>query len=125
MSTATPSGVQVGYSRSEFGKIFQIYSHNVYLGMFRDFSFFEEGGRYFISFWEEAGKSPLITVEKRRLGPDKSLFIATTPGVAGQPVEIVRSEKIDHFTERLKASVEDMRTQHPQHKPVKSLRIVP
>jgi hypothetical protein len=81
--------------------ILQIYSRNVYSGLFKDFSFAEINGHYFISFKEEAGKTPLITVEKRRLGPDHSLFIATTPGPNGQPVEIVRSEKIDLFVSRL------------------------
>ena len=100
---------KIGYTRSEFGRIFQIYSQNVYSGFFRDFSFTELNGQYYISFREEAGKTPLITVEKRRLGPDKSLFVATTPGPKGQPVEIVRSEKIELFVERLKIEIDDMR----------------
>lgn len=104
------SVAKIGYSRYEFGKIFQIYSQNVYSGLFRDFSFTEIGGHYYISFREEAGKTPLITVEKRKLGPDKSLFVATTTGLKGEPVEIVRSEKIDLFTERLKAEIDDLRT---------------
>jgi hypothetical protein len=100
---------KIGYTRSEFGRIFQIYSQNVYSGLFRDFSFSEINGQYYISFREEAGKTPLITVEKRRLGPDRALFVATTPGLKGQPVEIVRSEKIDLFVERLRAEIDDMR----------------
>lgn len=109
---------KIGYSRYEFGKIFQIYSQNVYSGLFRDFSFSEIGGRYYISFREEAGKTPLITIEKRRLGPDKSLFVATTTGLKGQPVEIVRSEKIDIFAERVKDEINNLRTEH------KTLKIV-
>lgn len=108
MSFQTPSA-RIGYTRSEFGRIFQIYSQNVYSGLFRDFSFSEIGGHYFISFREEAGKTPLVTIEKRRLGPERTLFVATTPGSKGQPVEIVRSEKIDHFVERLKDEIESMR----------------
>ena len=100
---------KIGYSRYEFGKIFQIYSQNVYSGLFRDFAFTESGGRYFISFKEEAGKTPLITVEKRRLGPDKSLFVATTTGPKGEPVEIVRSEKIELFVERVKDEINALR----------------
>lgn len=99
----------IGYTRYEFGQIFQIYSQNVYSGFFRDFSFTEIQGRYYISFREEAGKIPLITVEKRRLGPDRNLFIATTPGMRGMPVEIARSEKINIFAERLKAEISAMR----------------
>jgi hypothetical protein len=57
---------RVGYTRSEFGAIFQIYSQHVYTGLFRDFSFTEFDGRYYISFREEAGATPLITIEKRR-----------------------------------------------------------
>jgi hypothetical protein len=100
---------KIGYSRYEFGKIFQIYSQNVYSGLFRDFAFTEINGRYFISFKEEAGKPPLITIEKRRLGPDKSLFVATTTGPKGEPVEIARSEKIDLFAERVKEEIGALR----------------
>ena len=103
------SMAKIGYSRYEFGKIFQIYSQNVYSGLFRDFSFSDINGQYFISFREEAGKIPLVTIEKRRLGPDRNLFIATTPGAKGQPVEIVRSEKIDAFAERLKDEISALR----------------
>lgn len=108
MSFQSPPA-RIGYTRSEFGRIFQIYSQNVYSGLFRDFSFSDINGRYFISFREEAGKTPLVTIEKRRMGPDKSLFVATTPGPKGEPVEIVRSEKIDLFVERLRAEIDDMR----------------
>ncbi len=102
-------GHAVGYTRGEFGAIFQIYSTHVYSGLFRDFSFTEQNGHYYISFREEAGKTPLITIQKRRLGPDKSLFIATTPGPKGALVEIARSEKIDHFVAALKEKIEHMR----------------
>jgi hypothetical protein len=108
MSTAF-GGAKIGYSRYEFGKIFQIYSQNVYAGLFRDFSFTEIGGQYFLSFREEAGKTPLITIEKRKLGPDRNLFVATTPGPKGAPVEIVRSEKIDLFAERVKEEINALR----------------
>lgn len=107
MSFQSPSA-KIGYTRSEFGRIFQIYSQNVYSGLFRDFSFSDINGRYFISFKEEANKTPLVTIEKRRLGPDRSLFVATTPGPKGEPAEVVRSEKIDIFTERLKAFVQEI-----------------
>lgn len=100
---------KIGYTRYEFGKIFQIYSQNVYSGLFRDFSFSDIGGRYYISFKEEAGKTPLITIEKRRVGPDRNLFVATTPGPKGEPVEIVRSEKIDLFAERVKEQINALR----------------
>lgn len=99
----------IGYTRKEFGAIFQVYSRNVYAGLFRDFSFVESGGRYFISFREEAGKTPLITIEKRRLGPERVLFIATTPGPRGELVEVVRSEKIEKFVEALSEKIAGMR----------------
>lgn len=99
----------VGYTRYEFGAIFQVYSQNVYAGLFKDFSFTEQNGHYYISFREEAGKTPLITILKRRLGPDRSLFIATTPGPKGSVVEIARSEKIDHFVDALKGKIAQMR----------------
>lgn len=102
-------GPKIGYTRYEFRMILQVYSRNVYSGLFKDFSFAEINGRYFISFKEEAGKTPLITVEKRRLGPDHNLFVATTPGPLGQPVEIVRSEKIEIFAQKLKDEVEWIR----------------
>lgn len=103
------NGPKIGYTRYEFGQIFQVYSRNVYTGLFKDFSFTEYQGQYFISFREEAGKIPLITVQKKRLGPDKSLFIATTPGPLGRPKEIVRSEKIDLFVENLRNEVDKIR----------------
>lgn len=120
MMQSGPSA-RIGYTRSEFGRIFQIYSQNVYAGLFRDFSFAEINGQYFISFREEAGKTPLITVEKRRLGPDRSLFVATTPGPKGQPVEIVRSEKIDLFVERLRDEINALRESGAAGK---SLRVI-
>lgn len=100
------SKTKIGYSRKEFGAIFQIYSQNVYNGLFRDFSFTETDSRYYISFREEAGKTPLITVEKKKLGPDKALFIATTPGPNNKIVEIARSEKIESFVRQLKGKIE-------------------
>lgn len=103
------AGAKVGYSRREFNAIFQIYSRNVYTGLFRDFSFAEHQGRYFISFREEAGKMPLITVEKRGLGPDRALFVATTPGQRGQIMEIARSEKIDNFVQQLSDKVDALK----------------
>jgi hypothetical protein len=103
------SGAAIGYTCHEFGQIFQIYSQNVYSGLFRDFSFAQIGGQYFISFREEAGKTPLITVEKRRLGPNRALFVATAPGPKGQPVEIARSEKIDIFVQKVKDEIATLR----------------
>jgi hypothetical protein len=108
MESNTSSTPKVGYTRYEFSLIFQVYSRNVYTGLFRDFSFTEHQGHYYISFREEAGAIPLITVQKRKLGPDRSLYIATTPGTNGQPLEIVRSEKIEAFIHRLNEEVEKL-----------------
>lgn len=102
MSLKTLSPPLTGYSRAEFGAIFQLYSQNVYTGLFRDFSFTEHSGRFYISFREEAGKAPLVTIEKRRLGPDRHLFVATSPGRQGRLMEIARSEKIQSFVDVLK-----------------------
>ena len=113
------SMARIGYTRSEFGRIFQIYSQNVYSGLFRDFSFSEINGQYYISFREEAGKTPLITVEKRRIGPERALFIATTPGPRGLPVEIVRSEKVDIFVEKLKREIDELRKTSEKTKNIK------
>ncbi len=118
----TAGSARIGYSRYEFGKIFQIYSQNVYSGLFRDFAFNEINGRYFISFKEEAGQTPLITIEKRRLGPDKSLFVATTTGPKGEPVEIVRSEKIDIFTDKVKDEIHAYRDNKACR--IRSLKVV-
>lgn len=100
---------KIGYTSKEFNAIFQLYSRNVYTGLFRDFSFADYNGRYYISFREEAGKTPLISVEKRRLGPDRVLFVASTTGPRGQVVEIVRSEKIESFTHQLGAEIDRLR----------------
>lgn len=107
MSVKSP---KIGYTRREFSAIFQIYSQNVYEGLFRDFSFTEVSGHYFISFREEAGQVPLITVEKRRLGPDRALFVATSPGPKGTLIEIARSEKIEAFVRTLKGKIKNLRT---------------
>ncbi len=111
----------VGYSRYEFGKIFQLYSQNVYAGLFRDFSFTEINGRFYISFREEAGKTPFVTIEKRKLGPERNLFVATITGPKGQPVEIVRSEKIDLFAERLKEEINQLKEKDTRTKSVRSI----
>ncbi len=110
MSVKPPYSAKIGYTRKEFGAIFQIYSQNVYTGLFKDFSFSEINGKYFISFREEAGKIPLITIEKRRLGPDRSLFVATTPALRHQLVEIARSEKLESFIKQLKGKIDMLRS---------------
>jgi hypothetical protein len=102
-------GGRIGYTRHEFNRIFQIYSRNVYTGLFRDFSFTDIDGRYFISFRQDAAQTPLVTIEKRRLGPDKALFIATTPGPRGTLRALARSEKIESFIEQLNAAVDVLR----------------
>lgn len=122
MESRTSATPKIGYTRYEFSLIFQVYSRNVYTNFFRDFSFTEHNGHYFISFREEAGAVPLITVQKRKLGPDRSLFVATTPGAHGQPVEIVRSEKIESFVQRLNEEVEILRARKASGK--KSLKVV-
>ena len=109
MSVKPPYQAKIGYTRKEFGAIFQVYSQNVYSGLFRDFSFSEVGGRYYISFREEATKTPLVTIEKRRLGPDRSLFVATSPGPSSQLVEIARSEKLEAFIRQLQGKIESFK----------------
>ncbi|MEM6781537.1 MAG: hypothetical protein AAF569_06705 [Pseudomonadota bacterium] len=100
---------KIGYSRREFSAIFQIYSQHVYTGLFKDFSFSEVNGRYYISFREEAGKTPLITIEKQKLGPDRVLFIATSPGEKGVLKEVARSEKLDSFVKQVRQKIESLR----------------
>lgn len=109
MEPTSSHAPKIGYSRYEFGLIFQVYSRNVYSGLFKNFCFTEYKGHYLISFQEDARKTPLITVEKRRLGPDRNLFVATTPGLHGDPREIVRSEKIENFVAKLKDEVDRIR----------------
>lgn len=120
MSVKPPYDKKIGYTRKEFGAIFQLYSQNVYTGLFKDFSFIDLNGRYFISFREEAGKAPLVSIEKRRLGPDRVLFVATSPhgyksggkGANGghkQLVEIARSEKLEPFIRQLQTKIEAFR----------------
>ncbi len=97
---------KIGYTRKEFGAIFQLYSQNVYTGLFKDFSFIDINGKYFISFREEAGATPLITIEKRKIGGDRVLFVATSPAGKEALNEIARSEKIDSFIRQLKGKIE-------------------
>ena len=100
---------KIGYTRKEFGAIFQLYSQNVYTGLFKDFSFVEIKGKYYISFREEAGATPLITIEKRKLGSDRVLFVATSP--AGKDLkEIARSEKLESFIRQLKGKIDILRS---------------
>ncbi len=103
---------KIGYTRQEFGAIFQLYSQNVYSGLFKDFSFSDVNGKYFISFREEAGAIPLITIEKRKLGSDRVLFVATSPAPAkkGDVKEIARSEKLEAFIRQLKGKIEILRS---------------
>ena len=109
MTMKPPQSSKVGYTRKEFGAIFQLYSRNVYSGLFKDFSFLEHKGKYYISFREEAGKTPLITIEKRKLGADRVLFVATTPAPKNQIVEIARSEKLDSFIRQLSGKIDILR----------------
>ncbi len=105
-----PFDAKIGYTRKEFGDIFQLYSQNVYAGLFKDFSFSDVNGKYFISFREEAGTVPLITIEKRKLGSDKVLFVATSPMGKGELKEIARSEKLESFIRQLKGKIEILRS---------------
>lgn len=109
MSDQSAAGGRIGYTRYEFNRIFQVYSRNVYNGLFRDFTFADIDGRYFISFRQDASQTPLVTVEKRRLGPDRSLFVATTPGPRGTLREIARSEKIENFIAQLDSAIDRFR----------------
>lgn len=105
MAETTYSGGRLGYTRYEFSRIFQIYSRNVYAGLFRDFCFADIDGRWFISFKEDACQTPLVTIEKRRLGPDRALFVATMPGPDGGLKMVARSEKIENFVTDLSAAI--------------------
>jgi hypothetical protein len=91
-----------GYTRQEFNAIFQVYSREVYSGFFRDFSFGEVNGRYLMAFREQAGKTPLLTIEKRVIGPDRVLFSARDADAR----EVARSEKLDSFTRQLRLFIE-------------------
>lgn len=108
--TKPPFNAKIGYTRKEFGDIFQLYSQNVYSGLFKDFCFSDVNGKYFISFREEAGATPLITIEKRKLGPDRVLFVATSPASKGELKEIARSEKLDSFIRQLKGKIEILKS---------------
>ncbi len=99
-------GNRIGYTRYEFNLIFGIYSRHVYTGLFRDFSFVDLNNKYYISFRETADAVPLVTIEKRQLGPNRALFIATTPGPNGTLPLIARSEKIESFVTQLSHIVE-------------------
>lgn len=112
---------KIGYTRREFNAIFQIYSQHVYTGLFKDFSFSEINGRYYISFREEAGKTPLITIEKQKLGSDRSLFVATSPGHKGALKEIARSEKIESFVQQVKQKIESLRIDRTSGENVKGM----
>lgn len=94
-----------GYTRHEFNSIFQVYSSEVYNGFFRDFSFGEVNGRYLMAFREQAGKTPLLTIEKKVLGPDRVLFSARDP----EAREVARSEKLDSFTRQLRLFIEKVK----------------
>ncbi len=115
---------KIGFTRFQFSEIVGIYSRGVPEGLFRDLSFTHIGSSYHLSFMEKAGQTPRLNVEKRPLGPDRSLFIASVPGPTGNPVDIVRSEKFELFIQRLKDEVALMRERR-RGGPEKSLRLVP
>ncbi len=94
-----------GYTRHEFNAIFQVYSQNVYEGFFRDFSFGEINGRYLMAFREQAGKTPLLTIEKKVLGPQRVLFMARDE----ESREVARSEKLESFTRQLAMFIEKVK----------------
>lgn len=108
--SSPPFDAKIGYTRKEFGAIFQLYSQNVYSGLFKDFSFTEMQGKYFISFREEAGMTPLITIEKRKLGASRVLFVATSPALRGDMVELARSEKLEPFIRQLRGKIEMLKS---------------
>ncbi len=105
---------RIGYSRREFNSIFQIYSTYVYKGLFKDFSFAEINGRYYISFKQDASHTPLITIEKRKMSADRVLFVATAPDYHGGLKEIARSEKIDSFIRQLGNQVQTIFTAYTE-----------
>ena len=100
-----PTAAGQGYTRHEFNSIFQVYSQHVYDGLFKDFSFGEVNGRYLMAFREQAGKTPLLTIEKRVLGPDRVLFMARDD----EAREVARSEKLDSFTRQLRLFIEKVK----------------
>lgn len=114
--TEKASRAKTGYTSREFASLFQLYSAQVYTGLFRDFSFWEERDCYRMAFREEAGKTPLITIEKRALGPEKSLFVALGPAERGQIPEIARSEKLDAFVDQLRRHIEKVKLARSPHR---------
>jgi len=107
--TAKIPAVKTGYTRREFNSLFQVYSAQVYTGLFRDFSVIEARNGYYLAFREEAGKDPLITIEKRILGPERVLFIGYTIGFKGKSLEIARSEKLESFIAQLQDFIEKVK----------------
>ena len=108
MSAKLPPGEQIGYSKNEFRAILMVYSHYVFQGLFKDFSFSNHHGRYFVAFLEEAGRVPLVTIEKQYPAPDQVLFVATMPGMRGRLIEIAKSETIGPFIQQLTNSIETL-----------------
>jgi hypothetical protein len=104
--TVKSSSARTGYTSREFGSLFQIYSANVYTGLFRTFSFTEKPGAYQMAFHEEAGKPALLAIEKRSLGTDRALFVALTPAAKGQMIEVARPERLENFLIQVKAFIE-------------------
>lgn len=120
--TVKSSAGKTGYTRREFGSLFQLYSAQVYSGLFRDFSFWEERDCYRMAFREEAGKTPLITIEKRALGPDRVLFVAVSPTDKGTVQEIARSEKLEPFVQQIRTYIEKVKIQrNPGNRKVTTL----
>ena len=107
--TVKTSSARTGYTSREFGSLFQIYSANVYTGLFRSFSFTEKPGAYQMAFHEEAGKPALLAIEKRALGPDRALFVALTPTQKGAFAEVARSEKLENFVEQVKSFIDKVK----------------
>ena len=112
MSIKTSCSTKTGYKTNEFRAIIGVYQQNVPDGFFRDYSMTDAEEGLLISFHRDSRQPPLITVEKRRLGPDKALFVASMTGVRGEVVEVERSEKIDNFIEKLRHRILILRQMH-------------
>ena len=117
MSIKTSRKPKIGYTTGEFKALIAVYLQNVPDGFLRDYSLTDTKNAFLLSFHRDSRQPPVITVEKRLLGPDNALFVASVTGAKGQVVEVERSGDIGHFVQKLQNRIQILRQTHQNPSP--------
>lgn len=94
---------RAGFQRAEFQAIIGLANE---FPNIKDSRPFQQGDHVSVCLHRDAAKSPAIWIEKYQNGPQKSLFVAYSPGIGHKIVPVARSEKFDHFMEQLREKLD-------------------